>query len=54
MGEELKGGMEEESEEEEIGRVMGKGGEKIGWRVGFWNVAGLRNKDRNFWEVIKE
>lgn len=23
-------------------------------RVGFWNVAGLGNKDREFWEGIKE
>jgi len=21
------------------------------WRVAFWNVAGLRNKDRDFWKI---
>lgn len=31
---------------------MGRG--KRGWRVGFWNMAGLRNKDADFWEKLKE
>lgn len=25
-----------------------------GWKIAFWNVAGLGNKDRNFWEELKE
>lgn len=27
--------------------------EEEGWRVAFWNVAGLTNKDREFWESLK-
>lgn len=23
-------------------------------KIAFWNVAGLRNKDREFWERIKQ
>lgn len=26
-------------------------GEKKGWRIGFWNVAGLRGKYREIWEI---
>jgi len=33
------------------GRERGKGG---GWRVAFWNVAGMYNKDRDFWEKLRE
>lgn len=29
-----------------------KGG-KRGWRIGFWNVAGLRNKDKEFWNGLR-
>lgn len=25
-----------------------------GYEIGFWNVAGLENKDREFWEGLKE
>lgn len=33
---------------------MERGGERGrgGWKIGFWNVAGLGNKDKNFWEEI--
>lgn len=24
------------------------------WKIAFWNVAGIGNKDRNFWQRIKE
>lgn len=27
--------------------------EKEGWRVGFWKVAGIKNKEENFWKEIK-
>lgn len=23
------------------------------WKVAFWNVAGLRNKDRDFWKRLE-
>ncbi|TGZ52029.1 hypothetical protein DBV15_12118 [Temnothorax longispinosus] len=38
-----------EEEEEGNGRV----GEET-WRMAFWNVAGIKNKDEDFWEGIKE
>jgi len=28
--------------------------EKWAWTIGFWNVAGLRNKDTDFWEKLRE
>lgn len=37
--------MEEETRKE-------KGGEE--WRVAFWNVAGLRNKDMDFWKELEK
>ena len=33
---------------------MERNKEREGWKVMFWNVAGLRNKDRNFWKEISE
>jgi len=24
------------------------------WKVAFWNVAGLGNKDRDFWKCLEE
>jgi len=42
-------------------REVGKGGDgkreeemRRSWNVGFWNVAGLRNKDEKYWEFLKE
>jgi len=33
----------------------GRDGEKEGiWKIAFWNVAGLSNKDKDFWRGIKE
>jgi len=33
----------------------GKGkGERKMYKVGFWNVAGLENKDKDFWEKLRE
>jgi len=34
----------------EDGREEGRSG---GWKVMFWNVAGLRNKDVEFWKGLK-
>jgi len=34
--------------------MEGGGGEKGELRIGFWNVAGVRGKDEEFWERIKE
>lgn len=31
---------------------MGNGMEKI--KIVFWNVAGLKNKDAEFWENVRE
>lgn len=30
------------------------GEEREGWKVTFWNVAGLGNKDKDFWEGLRE
>lgn len=30
-------------------RVVGRG-----YKMGFWNITGIGNKDMDFWEVIKE
>jgi len=30
------------------------GDKKEGIKIGFWNVAGIRGKDEEFWERIKE
>jgi len=27
--------------------------EKMGWRISYWNVADLRNKDKGFWNNLK-
>lgn len=39
------------------GRVDGKGREggkkKEGVKVIFWNVAGIKNKDEDFWEFLE-
>lgn len=32
----------------------GVGGERGNWRIVFWNVAGLNNKDKEFWKSLKE
>jgi len=47
MGEEKVRGREEEEKEGEVkrGRVR---------KIAFWNVAGLGNKDREFWKGLKE
>lgn len=39
-----------ERNERGIGETERDGEEKKIWRVVFWNVAGLMNKDRAFWE----
>lgn len=28
--------------------------EKYVWKLAFWNVAGLQNKDREFWKRIEK
>lgn len=38
--------------ERERGKKKGKG--KEGWKIVFWNVAGLGNKDKEFWKRLKE
>lgn len=41
------------SREKAGGSNENKGG-KRGWRIGFWNVAGLRNKDKEFWNGLRK
>jgi len=36
---------EKERRKKEVGR---------GWNVGFWNIAGLKNKDEEFWSFLRE
>lgn len=38
--------------ERKRGKEKGKG--KEGWKITFWNVAGLGNKDKEFWKGLKE
>ncbi|XP_024890196.1 golgin subfamily A member 6-like protein 22 [Temnothorax curvispinosus] len=50
---------EEEGRGEELksGNMEGKGeeeGKSKFWRVVFWSVAGLKNKDKDFWEALKK
>lgn len=40
------------SKEKAGGSNENKGG-KRGWRIGFWNVAELRNKDKKFWNGLR-
>lgn len=48
---------EGESRERQSGEERGgerKGAEGKGWKIAFCNMAGVRNKDREFWEGIKK
>lgn len=38
--------------ERKRGKKKGKG--KEGWKIAFWNVVGLGNKDKEFWKGLKE
>lgn len=40
----------------EVERKRGKEKEKgsEAWKIAFWNVAGLGNKDKEFWKGLKE
>ncbi|XP_071577594.1 uncharacterized protein [Temnothorax nylanderi] len=54
-GEKATGGIEreeEEGEEEERVREIREGEET--WKMVFWNVAGITNKDKDFWEGLRE
>lgn len=31
-----------------------RGGERGNWRIVSWNVAGLNNKDKEFWKSLKK
>ncbi|EZA62843.1 hypothetical protein X777_01158 [Ooceraea biroi] len=42
----LRDGNGNEVKEEEEGEIK--------WRIAFWNVAGLGNKDKDFWDGIKD
>lgn len=63
LEEEKREGRGEERERDEVGRKKGEKregwlkGKKRGrgaWKVTFWNVAGLGNKDADFWRGIRE
>lgn len=51
-GEGGRGQVEEGRSGEEEGEGEGEEEEK-GWKIGFWNVAGLRNKDEDFWAGLR-
>lgn len=38
----------------EEGRGKDKEREEGEWSIAFWNVVGLRDKDRNFWMDLRE
>lgn len=47
----------EGGEEKNVGKDDRKGWrreKRKGYKIGFWNVASLENKDREFWEGLKE
>lgn len=49
-----KGGIEG-TEEGGVERKEGESIERVeGWNVVFWNVAGLRTQDKNFWKGLNE
>jgi len=50
------GGRRRRREDPEIGRTRLERGGKKGeeWKMMFWNVAGVRNKDKDFWESLKK
>ena len=54
MGERERGEREkkEEGKGKKSKRKEGKGEE--GLKIGFWNVAGVRGKDEDFWERVKK
>lgn len=61
MEEEIKWGKDRRKgrrgkvEERRDGEEEGEGGEEEKeWRIGFWNVAGLRNKDEDFWTGLRK
>jgi len=47
----VRGG--EESERGGKEKVI-RGEKKEGIKIGFWNVAGVKGKDEDFWEKIRE
>lgn len=63
-----EGGVERKEEKRLSGRSKGERGkkesrgkergerkkEKREYRIVFWNVAGLNNKDRDFWKELRE
>lgn len=56
---ENRGGREENDKskdvrERENGDEENEIGGEEGIRIGFWNVAGLGNKDRSFWKKLEE
>lgn len=45
---------EGEGEEWRKGGERGRDEQEEIWKVAFWNVVGVGNKDREFWQRIKE
>lgn len=45
--------MEERVEDKEVEGIV-EGENEGGLRVAFWNVAGLGNKDMEFWEAFRD
>lgn len=57
MEEEIKWGKGRRGkvEKRRDGKEEEEGGEEEKrWRIGFWNVAGLRNKDEDFWAGLRK
>lgn len=38
--------------DEKADNWRGKEDERKEWKIGFWNVAGLKNKDKDFWKGL--
>jgi len=57
MGETREGRKEKKSKGRGEGRWEGRRKEKEkeeGWKVGFWNVAGVKGKGESFWREVRE
>jgi len=51
----VKEGTEGEGKEEgEEGEARKNSGYKKAIRIVFWNVAGVKSKDRNFWDYLEK
>lgn len=49
-----KGGGPRDKIDKKEGMIGGKGKTEGEWRIAFWNVTGLGNKDKEFWLGLRD